>query len=116
MNLKKLIGNKGENLAVKHYRRSGYKIIARNYSCRLGELDIVAQKGDTVAIVEVKTRKNDAFAKAAEFVDYKKQSRIKKTAALFLQEKDLLDCIIRFDVAEVYTADNSVNIIESAFA
>ena len=62
MNLKKLIGDKGENLIAKQYRRNGYKIIARNFSCRLGELDIVAQKGNTVAVVEVKTRKNDDFA------------------------------------------------------
>ena len=115
MNLKKLIGDKGENLIAKQYRRNGYKIIARNFSCRLGELDIVAQKGNTVAVVEVKTRKNADFAKAAEFVDCKKQNRIRNTAMLFLQENNLMDCNIRFDVAEVYTENKSINIIEAAF-
>lgn len=115
MNLKKLIGDKGENLIAKQYRKNGYKIIARNFSCRFGELDIVAQKGNTVAVVEVKTRKNADFAKAAEFVDFKKQNRIRTTAMLYLQENNLMDCIIRFDVAEVYTENDTVNIIEAAF-
>lgn len=111
----KLIGNKGENLIAKQYRKNGYKIIARNFSCRFGELDIVAQKGNTVAVVEVKTRKNAAFAKAAEFVDLKKQNRIKTAAKLFIQENNLMDCYIRFDVAEVYTENSTINIIEAAF-
>ncbi|MBR2504190.1 MAG: YraN family protein [Oscillospiraceae bacterium] len=115
MNLKKLIGDKGENLIAKHYRRNGYKIISRNFSCRFGELDIVAQKGNTVAVIEVKTRKNSDFALAKEFVDYKKQNCIKNTAMLFLQKNNLMDCNIRFDVAEVYTEDNSINITEAAF-
>ena len=111
----KFIGNKGEDKAVREYRKRGYRIISRNFSCRFGELDIVAQKGETVVVAEVKTRKNNSFAEAKEFVDYNKQNRIRSSAKLFLQKNNMLDSIIRFDVVEVYTENNTVNIIENAF-
>ena len=115
MNIKKLIGDKGERKVAILYVTKGYKILARNFSCKYGELDIVAQKGKTVVIIEVKTRKNDSFAQAKEFVDFRKQNKIRSTADLFLQKNNLTDYIIRFDVAEVYTENNTVNIIEDAF-
>ena len=116
MNIKKLIGDRGERKVAKIYQRKGYKIIARNFSCKFGELDIVAQKGDMIVIIEVKTRKNDKYAQAKEFVDYRKQNRIRNTADLFLQQQGLTDKIIRFDVAEVYTDNDTVNITEDAFS
>ena len=115
MNIKKVIGNAGEEKVVWKYRLKGYRILARNFSCRYGELDIVAQKGDTIAVIEVKTRKNDKFAQAKEFVDYRKQEKIKNTTNIFLQKNKLADYNIRFDVAEVYTESNTINIIENAF-
>ena len=115
MNIRKITGDKGENKVVWKYRLNGYKIISRNFSCRYGELDIVAQKGDTIVVVEVKTRKNSDFAQAREFVDYKKQSRIKNTTNIYLQKNNLTEYNIRFDVAEVYTESNTINIIENAF-
>lgn len=115
MNIKKVIGNIGEEKVAWKYRLKGYKILARNFTCRYGELDIVAQKSDTIVIIEVKTRKNDIFAQAKEFVDCRKQERIKNTTNIFLQKNKLTDYNIRFDVAEVYTESNTVNIIENAF-
>ncbi len=115
MNINKTIGDKGERKVAIKYILKGYKITARNFPCRYGELDIVVQKGETVAIVEVKTRKNANYANAKDFVDQRKQDRLKKTADIFLQKNGLCDCIIRFDVAEVYTESNTVNIIENAF-
>lgn len=115
MNIKKIIGDKGERKVALIYKLKGYKILSRNFSCRYGELDIVALKNDTVVIVEVKTRKNDRYAEAKEFVNYSKQNRIRNTADLFLQQNNLSDYIIRFDVAEVYTDTDTVNIIENAF-
>ncbi|MBE6894185.1 MAG: YraN family protein [Ruminococcaceae bacterium] len=115
MNIKKVIGKVGEEKVTWKYRLKGYKILARNFNCRYGELDIVVQKGKTIVVVEVKTRKNDKFAQAKEFVDYRKQERIKNTTNIFLQKNKLTDYNIRFDVAEVYTESNIVNIIENAF-
>ncbi len=113
--LNKIIGDFGENQVAKLYKKNGYKILARNFSCRMGELDIVAIKHDIIAVIEVKTRKNQNFAQAKEFVDYKKQNRIKTTTMIFLQKNNLSDNIVRFDVAEVYTETNTINIIENAF-
>ena len=115
MNITKVIGNIGEEKVVWHYRFKGHKIIARNFSCRYGELDIVALKDNTVIVVEVKTRKNNNFAHAREFVDHKKQARIKNTTNIFLQKNNLTEYNVRFDVAEVYTDSNKINIIENAF-
>ena len=115
MNLKKLIGDKGERKIAALYVLKGYKIIARNFSCKYGELDIVARKNNIIAIVEVKTRNNNNYANARDFVDYHKQNRIKRTTDLFLQKNNLSELIVRFDVAEVYTDNNTVNIIENAF-
>lgn len=113
--LTKLIGDFGENLVAKEYRKKGYNIICRNFKCRMGEIDIVAQKGDLIAVIEVKTRENCDFAYASEYVDFKKQNKIKAAAKVFLQQKQLLDNFIRFDVAEVYTQDKKINIIADAF-
>lgn len=115
MNIKKLIGDKGERKVANLYRLKGYRIISRNFSCKYGELDIVAQKGDTVVIIEVKTRKNANYAQAKEFVDFRKQQKIKAATDIFLQQNNLSEKYIRFDVAEVYTENNTVNIIEDAF-
>ena len=115
MILTKIIGDKGERIAAKAYTSKGYKVIASNFRCKFGELDIVMKKGETVVIAEVKTRKNANFANAKEFVDYKKQKRIKTTAKIFLEKYNLADNIIRFDVVEVYTETKTVNIIENAF-
>lgn len=115
MNIKKLIGDKGERKVANRYRLKGYSIIARNFSCKLGELDIVAQKRDTIVFIEVKTRKNADFGHAQEFVDFRKQHRIKAAADIFIQKNKLYDLNIRFDVAEVYTESKTINIIENAF-
>ncbi len=115
MNINRLIGDEGERKVARMYFFKGYRIIARNFSCRYGELDIVAQKGNTIVIIEVKTRKNDSYASAKDFVDYNKQSKVRKTADLFLQQNNLSEHTIRFDVAEVYTENRTVNIIENAF-
>lgn len=115
MNINKITGDKGERRVTIKYIIKGYKIIARNFSCRYGELDIVAQRGHTVAIVEVKTRKNANYANAGDFVDLRKQDKLRKTADIFLQKNSLCDYTVRFDVAEVYTESNTINIIENAF-
>ena len=107
---KQLIGVLGERLVCKKYTDNGYKLLTVNY-------DIIAQNNKTIVFIEVKTRKNDNFAKAGEAVTYSKQQKLKATAAMYLQEHSLEDMPARFDVAEVYAADKNpiINIIENAF-
>lgn len=97
----KLLGRWGEDAAAEFLKKKGYKIIGRNYSCRMGEIDIIAEKGRYVIFVEVKTRKNDTFATAAEFVTVTKQRRLITAAELWLSHNPTRKQP-RFDVVEVY--------------
>lgn len=116
----KLLGRWGEDAAAEHMKKKGYKIIGRNFSCRMGEVDIIAQKGRYIVFVEVKTRKNDAFATAAEFVTPAKQRRLVTAAELWLGQNPTRKQP-RFDVIEVYapqgvlTAKPDIRHLEDAF-
>jgi len=115
----KEIGEFGENEACRFLEKKGIEILKRNYSCRVGEIDIIARDGETYVFCEVKTRNRSDYGNPAEFVDYKKQERIIKTA-LYYTMRDDLD--MRFDVVEVYyrmagdcAAVTGINHIENAF-
>ena len=107
MMLKREIGDIGENEATKYLKKNKYKILERNFRKKYGEIDIIAKKGENIAFVEVKTRKNDAFGRASEFVDWKKQERIKKTAFSYISEKELQGDF-SFDIVEVYLEGKKV--------
>lgn len=98
---KKLIGQWGEDQAGEYLRRHGYRVIGRNYSCRFGEIDVIASKHGYLAFVEVKLRRSDSFAEAREFVDVRKQDRLKCAASLWLAENETT-LQPRFDVIEIY--------------
>jgi len=98
---KRSLGRWGEEAAAEYLRQKGFDIISRNYSCRFGEIDIIAQTGSFVVFVEVKLRKNDDIAKAREWVTHRKQERIITTASMWLSE-NLTDLQPRFDVIEIY--------------
>jgi len=102
MTLKRLIlGSSGEDAAAALLKRSGYRIVERNYRCRYGEIDIIAVDRGTIAFVEVKTRTSHAFGTPAEGVDAKKQRHIAETAQYYLAEKGLEDREARFDVVGI---------------
>ncbi len=114
---KRLIGKLGEKLVCKWYTNNRYKILDVNYRTRMGEIDIIARKGNVIVFVEVKTRQNANFAPARDAVNYHKQHRIRAAAGQYLDEKGLGNMFARFDVAEVYHPENNpeINIIENAF-
>ena len=117
---KKSLGSYGEDKAVQYLRRQGYSIVERNFSCRFGEIDIIARKRNFIVFVEVKLRKNSDFAAAREFVTASKQRRIISTASLWLSMKNC-ELQPRFDVIEIYAPDGvnsrrlEINHIEDAF-
>lgn len=115
MTRKREIGDFGEEITSKYLEKNGYRILDRNYSKPFGEIDIIAIKGDVISFVEVKTRKSDDFAYAAEAVDYYKQERIKRASQAFLMERKLTDFLISFDISEVYLDTRKINYIENAF-
>ena len=101
---KKLLGAFGEDTACAYLKRRGWRILERNFSCRAGEIDIVARRGRYIAFVEVKLRKNADFAQAKEFVTAAKQRRVITAAELWLA-KNPTGLQPRFDVVEVYAPE-----------
>ena len=98
-----LLGRWGEEQTGRYLRKHGYTLLASGFRCRMGEIDLIAQKNDVLAFVEVKLRKSAAFAPARTAVTGPKQERIRITAAQYLaQHPELAQMRCRFDVAEVY--------------
>ncbi len=117
MNIKRVKGDMGENYTCKCLKRRFYKILDTNYSCRFGEIDIIARKGEYICFVEVKTRASSAVDRPVTAVDYNKQRRILTTAQHYLMAHPC-DLQPRFDIAEVITDSDKViefNYIENAF-
>ena len=114
------LGRFGEERAARYLRLHGYRIMETNYSCRFGEIDLIARKGRYLVFVEVKLRKSGDFAAAREFVTRSKQQRILSTAAVYLaQNKTELQP--RFNVIEIYAPQGekgkiTINHIEDAFS
>ena len=108
----------GEELAEIMLLEKGYTILARNFRCRYGEIDIIAKKDGFLVFTEVKTRSPGAIAPGREAVGSAKQERIIETASLFMQ-KNNYDLQPRFDVAEVTLGKKnepiSCEYIENAF-
>ena len=116
MDARKLAGREAEARCAEYLRARGYKILAMNYACRGGEIDIVAAKGAYLAFVEVKERANRRFGEAREAVDRRKQQRIRLAALTYLSEYGG-SLQPRFDVIEVYASGDGfeINHIENAF-
>ena len=99
-----LLGAWGEALAADYLRKKHYKIIACGYSCRFGEIDLIASNRKYLVFVEVKLRKNADFARAREYVNRSKQDRIRMTASPYLAE-NATRLQPRFDVIEIYAPE-----------
>lgn len=118
---RKLLGRWGETLVAEDLRKKGATILAAGWYCRFGEIDLIAADKTYLRFVEVKLRRDDRFAQAREFVDVRKQEKLRLAAQLYLAENPT-GLQPRFDVAEVYapegTATRSPKIIyiENAFS
>src|SRR5437764_7265409 len=94
-------GARGEKLACRYLKRSGYKILFRNFRGRSGgEIDVVCRDDDTLVFVEVKTRTREDFGRPFEAVDRAKRKRISRGALAWLRMLDNPDILFRFDVVE----------------
>ncbi len=110
------VGKKGEDMVAGFLIKQGCTIVKRNYTCRFGELDIIAQKDNLILFVEVKTRKENSLVAPKEAVDSHKIRRMTLTAEDYLTKTD---CRLqpRFDVAEVTVNEGkfALNYIKNAF-
>ena len=115
-----LTGAWGEALAAEYLRKKHYTVIAAGYRSRYGEIDLIVSNKKYLVFVEVKLRKSNHFAQALEFVDQRKQNRIRTTASIYLSQNET-DLQPRFDVIEIYAPDGistvnpKINHLEDAF-
>lgn len=101
-----VVGTKGEDLVCRFLKNEGYFVLKRNYQCRFGEIDIIAENNEYIIFVEVKTRKADSLVPIENAVDIKKQKRLILTAEEYLSKNETA-LQPRFDVALV-TVDEKV--------
>ena len=116
----RLLGQWGEEQVAEKLRRDGWTVVARNFRCRFGELDLVAKNDSFLVFVEVKLRKDDRFGSACEAVTTSKQRKLRAAAQYYLISHPTR-LQPRFDVAEVYaprgvrTEKPAIYYIENAF-
>lgn len=95
------VGRYGEKVAVDHLERSGLVVLARNWRCKYGEIDIVAMDGDCIVAVEVKTRRSLAFGHPVEAVTRDKAARVRRLLSQWLRDHDVRPHLVRVDVVSV---------------
>jgi putative endonuclease len=114
---KKELGKKGEEVALRFLKKKGYRIIEKNYVCKMGEMDIIAKEKDTLAFVEVKTRTSMEFGPPQLAVNSSKQRQLSKVALNYLNEKRLNNVKARFDVVAILLRPEKeeIELIKDAF-
>lgn len=109
---RQLLGNRGENRACSYLKKQGYKILERNYKTPFGEVDIIAERDEVVAFIEVKTRSSDRFGQPSEAVNKDRQRRYIESANYYFVNR-APDVTVRFDIIEIYK--DEINHIINAF-
>ena len=106
MGTSKLTGAWGEARAADYLRKKRYKIESAGYTCKFGEIDLIVSNRKYLVFVEVKLRKTADFARAMEFVDRRKQDKLRVTASMYLSQNPT-HLQPRFDVIEIYAPDGT---------
>jgi putative endonuclease len=106
-------GKKGEDLAARHLKKAGCKILQRNFTCPFGEIDIIALDKGTIVFAEVKARRNVSEILPSQSVGALKRSRYRKAASYYIKINNLFGNKCRFDVIEI--CDEKINHIQNAF-
>lgn len=106
------LGISGEKKAEDYLKSNGYNIVMKNYKCKVGEIDLIAEKDGKLIFIEVKTRSNERFGRGFEAVTNKKIDKIRKVATVYLLQKKLQK-EIRFDVISIDGTE--ITHIEGAF-
>ncbi|MGH8060206.1 MAG: YraN family protein [Candidatus Entotheonellia bacterium] len=111
------VGHAGEETAERHLAQMGYRILARNFRCRFGEIDLIAREGQTLVFIEVKTRRSRAFGPASLAVTNGKQRRLIKASQVYLSQRGGAQEVCRFDVVtiQIEAGVSQVEVIKNAF-
>ncbi len=112
-------GRAAEEAAASYLEQEGWRIVERNWSCRSGELDIIAEQGGILLFVEVRSRSGTGYGMPAESIDGRKIQQVRRTAEVYLHRCGISDRQIRFDAVAVMLGRNleirSLEHIEDAF-
>lgn len=110
MDLRITTGQRGEELASHYLELNGYVILYRNYRCRIGEIDIIAEKDGIITFIEVKTRQTIFTGYPAEAVTFTKQQKIRRVAQYYLLQTNRLENmpLLSFDVIEIIKKEDKV--------
>jgi putative endonuclease len=109
-------GRDAEDLALDYLTRHGLALVARNFRCRRGELDLVLRDGEAVVVAEIRCRTENSFGTPAESVDARKQGRLVASTLFFMQKHpELASAPLRFDVVSVSGRDRRIEWIRDAF-
>ena len=106
------VGKYGERVALQHLEDAGFEILARNWRCADGEIDIVARDRDVLVICEVKTRSGVGFGLPAEAITRRKADRLRLLARRWLQQHPAGGADVRFDVVSVLCASRGAAVVE----
>jgi len=111
------LGRFGEELAYKKIKRLGYKKIIRNYRCPQGEVDLIANDGDTLVFIEIKTRRDKSVGYAKEAVNARKRRQLSKVALFYMKSNNCFETKARFDVIAVSLKGGKplIEVIRNAF-
>src|SRR6266481_2811832 len=111
------LGRRGERAAEKYLRRSGYRIVKRNFRAAGAEIDLVAIDGDILVFVEVKTRRSRDAGAPEEAVDERKQRQIRRAAEIFANRYRADDVTMRFDIIAVDASGErlEIELLRNAF-
>ena len=99
---RKILGEKGEDIAAKYLEDKGIKVIKRNFYCKFGEIDIIARDKEELVFIEVKTRTNSKYGKPAEAVSISKQKHLYHSIEYYLYSNNIKNKKVRIDVVEIY--------------
>ena len=109
-------GRRAEQLAARYLQAQGYRILEQNYRARGAEVDIVAEEGDVLCFVEVRSRRSAAYGDPLETVDRRKQARVIRGARHYLAARGASDRAVRFDVVGiVHEPSRTLRIVRGAF-
>lgn len=106
------VGKYGERVAVRHLEDAGFEIIARNWRCAEGEIDIVARERDVLVICEVKTRTGLGYGLPAEAITRRKAARLRRLACRWLEQHPAGGADVRFDVVSVVCAPRGAAVVD----
>lgn len=106
------LGEYGERVAVEHLRSLGMVVLARNWTCKFGEIDIVARDGSTLVICEVKTRSSSAYGGPFEAITGRKAARLRRLAMHWLEVHDLDPPSVRIDVVSVVLPQRGAPVVD----